>query len=103
LAFSPDDALLASMGSQSGAKPEETVGFECMVWDAATGQEQFAFEQPATSYAAALSANWKTLALSTEDTRKQPQYRLRPVHLLPMWRLDIRPAQGARHEERILR
>lgn len=100
LAFSPDGALLASMGSQSDAKPGEIIGFENMVWNVATGQEQFAVEQPATSYAAALSADWKTLGLYSEDLRKQPQYRLRPAHLIALWRLDIRPAKEGRYEER---
>jgi hypothetical protein len=89
LTFSPEGALLAFMDSQSEAKPEETIGFECMVWNVATGQEQFAFEQPASLYAAALSANWKTLALYTEDTPMPSQYRLRPVQLISLWRLDI--------------
>jgi WD40 repeat protein len=93
LTFSPAGALLALMDNQSEAKPGETLGFECMVWNVATGQEQFAFKQPATAYAAALSADWKTLALYTEDQRKQPQYQLRPAHLIPLWRLDIRPAK----------
>jgi WD40 repeat protein len=103
LMFSPDGALLASMDNQSGAKPGETIGFECMVWNVATGQEQFAFGQPATLYAAALSADWKTLTLYIEDPRRQPRYRLRPAHLIGLWRLDIRPAKEARHKEAIPR
>jgi WD40 repeat protein len=91
LTFSSDGTLLALMDNQSDAKPGETIGFECMVWNVATGQEQFAFEQPATLYAAALSADWKSMALYTEDPRKQTPYRLRPAHLIPLWTLDIRP------------
>lgn len=92
LAFSPGGALLASMNSQAEAKPGETVRFESTVWNAATGQEQFALEQPATSYATALSADWKTLALYAEDPQK-PQYRFRPTQVIALWRLDIGRAE----------
>jgi WD40 repeat protein len=100
LAFSPDGVLLASMDSQSAAKPGESGGLESMVWNVATGQEQFAIEQPARFCAAALSADWNTLALCAEDPQKQPQYRLRPVHVIALWRLDIRPAKNANGSSR---
>lgn len=100
LSFSPDGSLIASIGSDSSAGPGQPNTPEKMLgvvrfWSLATGQEQFAIQQPALQYAAALSPEWNMLAMYAEDFQKSARlqeldYRFRPVRNVPVWKMEIR-------------
>jgi WD40 repeat protein len=98
--FSPDNNLLASIGNDSDQKwgePNDVykITVALKFWDPRTGEERFGVKRRGVVYAAALSPDWKTLALFAEGPDQTDQLSQSlfkgPRHVVPLWRLDIRP------------